>query len=104
MTYIVDNLSDFKDVYYRNMTVLGAMSSVLGCVFPTPLLGVLMIFELGKPPKQTAEHILVLSVGSIISYLVYESILKYTYLRIPSSSVELVINLVILVSSAYSIN
>ena len=33
--------------------VLAGMSGALGALFPTPLLGVLMIYELGSPPGTT---------------------------------------------------
>lgn len=42
---------DFEDEDYDKIFVLSGMSGALGCLFPTPFLGALMIHELGEPPK-----------------------------------------------------
>ena len=54
---------------------------VSGALFPTPILGVLMIYELGDPPRTYMESIILLSFGACISFLIYYSLMEYTYLE-----------------------
>ncbi len=49
-TYVVENIAEFEDDY-RKLVVLCGMAAALGALFPTPILGVLMIYELGNPPR-----------------------------------------------------
>ena len=58
----------------KKLLVLSGMSSALGALFPTPLLGVLMIHELGNPPRAYMESIIILSSGAIIAFIVYVNI------------------------------
>lgn len=50
----------FEDEDYRKVFVLSGMAAALGSLFPTPMLGALMIHELGNPPKY-ALHLLLSS-------------------------------------------
>ena len=50
-TYVAEHYVTFEDEEYKKLLVLGGMSAALGALFPTPILGVLMLFELGKMPK-----------------------------------------------------
>lgn len=49
--YISHHLVDFEDEDYDKIFVLAGMASALGALFPTPMLGALMMHELGEPPK-----------------------------------------------------
>jgi len=55
----------------QKLLVLSGMSSALGALFPTPLLGVLMILELGNPPGAYMESIIIMSAGALTSFTVY---------------------------------
>lgn len=50
-TYISEHYVHYEDEEYKKLLVLGGMASALGALFPTPILGVLMLLELGKMPK-----------------------------------------------------
>ena len=52
-TYVSENFNLYDDngEDYKKLLVLGGMASALGALFPSPLLGVLMLIELGKLPK-----------------------------------------------------
>jgi H+/Cl- antiporter ClcA len=41
----------FEDKENHNLVILTGFSASFGGLFPTPVLGVLMIHELGQPPK-----------------------------------------------------
>lgn len=41
----------FDDDDYKSLLVLGGMTAPLGALFQAPMLGTLMIHELGEPPK-----------------------------------------------------
>lgn len=79
-TYVVENLLEFEPDN-RKLVVLSGMSAALGALFPTPILGVLMIYELGNPPKAYMESVLILSFGACTSFLVYYYLMEYTYLE-----------------------
>lgn len=50
-TYLVENYFHFTDVTDNQMIVLCGMCAAFGALFPTPILAVLIIYELGQPPK-----------------------------------------------------
>lgn len=70
----------FDDPDDSKLIVLSGMTSALGALFPTPILAVLMIFELGKPPKSFMESTIVLSFSAIVSFSVYYALITRTYL------------------------
>ena len=79
-TYVVENIAEFEDDY-KKVVVLCGMSAALGALFPTPILGVLMIYELGDPPRPYMESVLLLSCGACASFLVYYALEDKTYLE-----------------------
>jgi H+/Cl- antiporter ClcA len=79
-TFVVENLMEFESDN-RKLVVLSGMCAALGALFPTPILAVLMIYELGDPPKAYMESVLLLSVAACTSFLVYYSLMEYTYLE-----------------------
>jgi H+/Cl- antiporter ClcA len=48
---IMADYMKFDNIEETQLTVLTGMSAAFGALFPTPLLGVLMIHELGNPPR-----------------------------------------------------
>lgn len=50
LAYFITQYVDFLDEDYRNIMVLCGMSGALGALFPSPMLGALMMHELGEPP------------------------------------------------------
>lgn len=51
IAYYITSLVDFEDEDYNKIFVLSGMASALGALFPSPMLGALMMHELGEPPK-----------------------------------------------------
>jgi H+/Cl- antiporter ClcA len=49
-TWLVEKMK-FDNEENEKLLVLTGMSAAMGAVFPTPVLGILMIHELGEPPK-----------------------------------------------------
>jgi H+/Cl- antiporter ClcA len=56
-TYLTEVLDPgwFDDDDYKSLLVLGGMTAPLGALFQAPMLGALMIHELGEPPKYVAR-------------------------------------------------
>lgn len=85
---------------YKKLTILAGMAAAMGALFPTPMLAILMIYELGDPPKYVLppyshlslcdgvsycyrtymESILILSFGACVSFMIYYWLVEYTYL------------------------
>ena len=70
-TYLVENVIEFPNIADRQLVVLCGMTAAFGALFPTPVLGVLLIYELGQPPKPFMETIVSLSIGAITSFIMY---------------------------------
>ncbi len=81
-TYIAEHYpQDSMDSDDRKLLVLSGMSAALGALFPTPLLGVLMIHEMGSPPRAYMESIIILSCGACVAFVVYYWLIDYTYVE-----------------------
>eukprot|EP00606_Chrysophyceae_sp_TOSAG23-5_P000118 GSChrysophyteH2.ASY1.ANO1.959.1 assembled CDS len=81
-TYIAEHYpQDSMDSDDRKLLVLSGMSAALGSLFPTPLLGVLMIHEMGSPPRAYMESIIILSCGACVAFVVYYWLIDYTYVE-----------------------
>lgn len=65
-TLITENIKYTKDD--ADLIVLTGMSAAMGALFPTPILGVLMIHELGNPPKYSFFMILFLLIAAGLSW------------------------------------
>lgn len=50
-TYLLEHYVTFQDEDYKKLLVLGGMAAALGALFPSPILAVIMLIELGKLPK-----------------------------------------------------
>ena len=50
-TYLVHHYLVFPDKTDGQLVVLCGMCAAFGALFPTPILAVLIIYELGQPPK-----------------------------------------------------
>ena len=70
----------------KNLLVLSGMAGAMGALFPSPMLGVMMIHELGHPPKTYMESIIVMSIGAISAFLVYYALIGYTKVAYFSTS------------------
>lgn len=70
-TWLIENHIEFPDKTDGQMVVLCGMCAAFGALFPTPVLGVLLIYELGQPPKPFMESIVTLSVGAVLSFVIY---------------------------------
>jgi len=89
-TWMVENYVEFPVEADRKMVVLCGMAAAFGALFPTPVLGVLLLYELGQPPKSFMESVLTLSVGSIIAFAIYYRFSDNMYLeRLASTGVVL---------------
>lgn len=51
LAYYIKDFAEFEDKEYDQVFVLAGMASALGALFPSPMLGALMMHELGEPPK-----------------------------------------------------
>lgn len=65
----------------QKLCVLSGMSGAMGALFPTPVLGVLIIHELGNPPKSYMESTLLMSIPAIASFLVLYTLTEYTWIN-----------------------
>jgi H+/Cl- antiporter ClcA len=48
---LINRRMEFENKDDQDLMILAGMSGAMGALFPTPVLAVLMIHELGKPPK-----------------------------------------------------
>jgi H+/Cl- antiporter ClcA len=89
-TLIAEKL-EFEEEHSK-LTVLTGMAAAMGGIFPSPVLGVLMIHELGNPPKSFMESTLLMSIGAISSFLVFYMLEDYTYLEPLKANYQLSMN------------
>lgn len=80
IAYFLQQYIDFGDEDYSKIFVLAGMAGPLGALFPSPLLGALMMHELGEPPKGFMESTIVLSIAAVIGFTVYYEMVGVTYL------------------------
>ena len=74
----------------RRMFVLCGLAGAMGCLFPTPVLGTQMIFELGQPTfKPYMEAICLLFSCAAFAWAIYYALLPVTFLGITSTSFSL---------------
>lgn len=81
MATIICDYFDFDDHETKNLIVLTGMSGAMGALFPTPLLGVLMIHELGNPPRGFMESTLLMSVAAIMAFIIFYQLEEKTWLE-----------------------
>lgn len=79
-TYLVEKWIKFEDKDYNKLFVLSGMAAALGALFPTPILAVLMLHELGNPPKSYMESTLILACSSCTAFLVYYGVISKGYI------------------------
>mmetsp|Transcript_8625 Transcript_8625/g.12872 ORF Transcript_8625/g.12872 Transcript_8625/m.12872 type:complete len:390 (-) Transcript_8625:250-1419(-) len=78
---IINDYMKFEEKDNQNLMVLTGMSGAMGALFPTPVLGVLMIHELGDPPKSFMEATLLMSVSAILSFIMFYQLEDETWLE-----------------------
>lgn len=81
LAYFIQQYVDFGDSDYSKIFVLAGMAAPLGALFPSPILGALMIHELGEPPKSFMESTIVLSIAAVIGFTVYYEMIGVSYLE-----------------------
>lgn len=88
---LISEKLEFEEEHSK-LTVLTGMAAAMGGIFPSPVLGVLMIHELGNPPKSFMESTLLMSIGAIASFIVFYMLEDYTYLESLEASYQLSMN------------
>lgn len=78
-TYISEHVV-IEDPDYKKLLVLSGIGSAISCIFPSPVLGALMMQELGDTPKGFMESTTILSIGGIIAFVIYYEMVGPTYL------------------------
>jgi H+/Cl- antiporter ClcA len=90
--YFLHEHIDLEDEDYDKIIVLAGMASALGALFPSPMLGALMMHELGEPPKSFMESTIILSFTACVGFAIYYEMIGVTYLEpISSKSIELAV-------------
>eukprot|EP01033_Poteriospumella_lacustris_P006619 gene6619-4769_t len=86
IAYYISHVVDFEDEDYNKVFVLAGMASALGALFPTPMLGALMMHELGEPPKSYMESTIILSISAMVGFVIYYELIEPTYLEYAENS------------------
>ena len=68
------------------------MAAAMGALFPTPVLGVLIMHELGNPPKSYMESTLLMSIPAIISFIVFFTLQEFTWIEMIDDNYQLSMN------------
>mmetsp|Transcript_22329 Transcript_22329/g.32522 ORF Transcript_22329/g.32522 Transcript_22329/m.32522 type:complete len:546 (-) Transcript_22329:316-1953(-) len=89
---VINKRIQLEDKDHTNLLVLVGMAGAMGCLFPTPVLAVLMIHELGAPPKSFMESTLLMGIPAIISFIVFYALEEKTYLERLSPFYQLSMN------------
>jgi H+/Cl- antiporter ClcA len=79
-TCIHEYVIEIEDLEYRELMTLSGMAAALGALFPSPLLGVLLIIELGSPPKSFMEGAVMMSITATIAFGLYYYLQPLTFL------------------------
>lgn len=71
----------------KKLLVLAGMTAAIGALFPAPLLSVLMMYELGHPPRTNMESVTILSFAAIAAFACYIAIVgtNKTWLRLTNT-------------------
>lgn len=86
-TWLSEKFTDYgMEADDKKLLVLAGMSGALGALFPTPVCGVLMIYELGNPPGDYMESIVILSSSALCSFVMYYFVLDYSLVDLYSAS------------------
>jgi H+/Cl- antiporter ClcA len=92
LAQIVSERMNLEDKEDQRLCVLSGMAAAMGALFPTPVLGVLMIHELAVPPKSYMESTLLMSIPAIASFMVFFSIQEYTWINEIEANHQLSLN------------
>ena len=76
-TYLTEVMEFEEDD--KKVIVLAGMAGAIGALFPTPLLSIMMMFELGLPPRPLMESVTVIGVASISAFAVNYSLIGFTF-------------------------
>jgi H+/Cl- antiporter ClcA len=78
---MVSERMQLEDKEDQKLCVLSGMAAAMGALFPTPVLGVLIMHELGNPPKSYMESTLLMSIPAIASFMVFFSLQEFTWIN-----------------------
>lgn len=81
ISYFITQHIKFADEEYNKIFVLAGMAGPLGALFPSPMLGALMMHEMGEPPKHFMESTIILSLAACTCFAVYYEMIGVTYLE-----------------------
>jgi H+/Cl- antiporter ClcA len=81
LAQIVSERMDLEETDDKKLCVLSGMAAAMGALFPTPVLGVLIMHELGSPPKSYMESTLLMSIPAICSFLVFFALEGHTWIE-----------------------
>lgn len=81
LAYFISQFVKYEDDDYRKLTVLAGMAAPLGALFPSPMLGALMMHEMGEPPKHFMLSTVILSVASVLCFAIYYEMIGVTFLE-----------------------
>lgn len=81
----ISHYIDLGDDDYDKVFVLAGMAAPLGALFPSPILGTLMMHEMGDPPKTFMESTIILSVSACVCFAIYYEMVGVTYLDHPNN-------------------
>ena len=76
----------------QQLCVLSGMAAAMGALFPTPVLGVLIMHELGNPPKSYMESTLLMSIPAITSFIVFYTLQEFTWIEMIDDNYQLGMN------------
>ena len=87
--YLVDNYGAALNIVNEDDVKLSKMigfTSALGGLFPTPILGNVLVAELVRPPKYYMEYMTLFTIGSLANWFIVYSLRDHTYLEIISAN------------------
>ena len=87
--YLVNNYGEALNIVNEDdikLTKMIGFTSALGGLFPTPILGNVLVAELVRPPKYYMEYMTLFTIGSLANWFIVYSIRDQTYMDSISSN------------------
>lgn len=76
---LIGEYVDF-DAADKKLMFLSSMAGGIGSLFPSPMLTVIMFYELGKPPKEMVESMIIIGFSALAAFIVGYPIIGATFL------------------------
>jgi len=70
-----------SDLEYKKLFILGGMAGPLAALFQAPMLGALVIHELGAPPKSFLESSTLLGIACVTCFSIYYELVSGSYIN-----------------------